>query len=133
MSETITQESNHRDAQTPSLRGGWRLWLQWVVATGAGELIGFAVPAIVGPVAALVIVSMGTPFAEITTVGVAVLAGLGEGAVLGFAQWLVLRRYIWNIARGNGCCPLALPQLLVPGLWCGRIAINATDLLSRPY
>lgn len=108
MPGTITQKSNHREAETLRQRGGWGLWWRWVLATAGGEFVGFAVPAAVGAVAAWALGRMGATFAEIAMVGVMVLAGVVEGAVLGFAQWLVLRRYIQNMARREWVLATAL-------------------------
>ncbi|NUT53888.1 MAG: hypothetical protein HOV94_42350 [Saccharothrix sp.] len=55
----------------------WTAWFVWVTA---GEFAGFLAPAVVGALTA------STPLL--------VLAGVVEGAVLGTAQWLVLRRAI---------------------------------------
>jgi hypothetical protein len=72
------------------LRGdeGRLLWARWTLATMAGEALGFAVPATVGAVA----YGLGVP--DAATVPLALAAGAGEGATLGFAQSRVLRREI---------------------------------------
>lgn len=92
---------DERDEQTQAMlqQAVRDLWLWWVVATAVGELVGFAVPAIIGPAAAWAMRGMVGTSAAITVVGVAVLAGSGEGAILGFAQGLILRRYIQNMAQ----------------------------------
>ncbi|GAB2817408.1 hypothetical protein [Lentzea nigeriaca] len=53
----------------------WTTWFAWVTA---GEFAGFLAPALTG--------------ALTSSVPLVVLAGITEGAVLGAAQWLVLRR-----------------------------------------
>jgi hypothetical protein len=70
------------------------LWRNWTIATALGEVFGFAVPALVGLTALWL-------FGEAESVGPAVafyllllLAGIGEGAMLGTAQWVVLRRML---------------------------------------
>src|SRR5687768_10908075 len=68
--------------------GQQRIWLRWTLATAAGEFFGFAIPALAG--AAAVWLALG----QIAMSGLLVAAGLGEGAVLGLAQWLALRRSI---------------------------------------
>jgi hypothetical protein len=55
----------------------WTTWFLWVTA---GEFAGFLAPAITGAL------TSSEPFL--------VLAGITEGAVLGAAQWLVLRRAV---------------------------------------
>jgi hypothetical protein len=83
-----------RHAPTPASRpqvahrapGGGRLWARWTLATTAGETLGFGVPAAVGALAYWLDVPAGT------IVLLAVAAGVGEGAILGFAQSRVLRR-----------------------------------------
>ncbi len=55
----------------------WTIWFTWVTA---GEFIGFLAPAVTG--------------ALTSSAPALVLAGMVEGAVLGAAQWLVLRRAI---------------------------------------
>ena len=62
------------------------MYRRWVVATTCGELAGFAIPAIVGATAT----SVGV--AQSTSMVLLVLAGVGEGAVLGWAQSRMLRR-----------------------------------------
>lgn len=108
MSETITQKSSYGETQAPRQREGRNLWFWWVVATTAGEFVGFAVPAAVGAAATWVMEGMEGTFAAVAMVGVMILAGVVEGAVLGFTQWLVLRRYIQNMARREWVLATAL-------------------------
>lgn len=86
------------------------MWWRWVLATAVGEFVGFAVPAAVGAGAAWTIEKMVGSVAALAmlNVMVMVLAGVVEGAVLGFAQWLVLRRYIQNMARREWVLATAL-------------------------
>ncbi len=70
----------------------WRWWRQWVIANSAAELVGLG---IVGASAYLVIGAAGEPESRAGMLGYAVLAvGLGgvEGAIVGYAQAIVLRR-----------------------------------------
>lgn len=108
MSEAIAQQSSYGEAQTLGCGGGWALWWRWVLATGVGHFAGLAVGAIVALAAFWAVLSRGGEFADIIDIamvvrvvmrGVSVLAGLVGGAALGFAQWLVLRRYIQDVAR----------------------------------
>ena len=75
------------------------LWLWWVLATALGELLGFAVPASLGAVASRAMAGMSGVSVDVAFAGIMVVAGVGEGSVLGFAQWLVLRRYIQQMTR----------------------------------
>jgi len=75
------------------------LWLYWIIATAIGEFIGFAIPSVVGPVADMMTGRFFGAFADRAMIGIMAMAGMGEGAVLGYAQWLVLRDYIKGLAR----------------------------------
>lgn len=68
------------------------IWWRWTLAVTAGELLGFAIPALTGALTT----AAGLPEAVVWLVTVP--AGLGEGAVLGFAQWWVLRRYLPSLS-----------------------------------
>jgi hypothetical protein len=70
-----------------------KFYLSWTLATTIGELVGFAVPTIIGLIAVALKVS------DIMMVPVMAVAGMGEGACFSFAQWLVLRKYIKNIEK----------------------------------
>ena len=67
---------------------GWRVWRRWTVATTLGEFAAFSVPGVAGALA------WGLGFPAAGLFGVMVLAGTAEGAVLGSAQWLALRRHL---------------------------------------
>jgi len=101
MSETNAQENSHAETQTRPYGGGWPLWWRWVLTTSVSLLVGFAAYAIAADWA---VWSREGSFADvrmvyrIAMVGEGVFAGLVGGAALGFAQWLVLRRYIENMA-----------------------------------
>jgi hypothetical protein len=68
---------------------------RWVVATTCGELAGFAIPAIVGATAASANVGQRASMALL------VLAGVGEGTVLGWAQSRMLRRELPELRTGD--------------------------------
>jgi hypothetical protein len=68
---------------------------RWVIATTCGELAGFAIPAIVGAAAASADIGEGASMA------VLVLAGVGEGTVLGWAQSRMLRRELPELRTGS--------------------------------
>jgi len=68
---------------------------RWVAATTLGELVGFTIPALVG--AAVTAAGLRQAF----TVVAMVLAGTGEGAVLGWAQSRVLRRELPDLRAAD--------------------------------
>jgi hypothetical protein len=68
-----------------------------------GELVGFGIPALIGASAYALRLSD-----SILNIAV-IVGGMGEGIVLGLAQWFVLRRYVprigaraWVLATGAG-------------------------------
>lgn len=65
-----------------------RLWKQWILSVTLGELVGFAVPSAAGGMVAAWGIS------GIAKIALLSVAGIGEGAILGGSQWLVLRRYL---------------------------------------
>jgi hypothetical protein len=67
---------------------------RWVVATTCGKLVGFTVPAVVSAAAPSVGVG------QIASVALLVLAGVGEGTVLGWAQSRMLRRELPELRTG---------------------------------
>jgi hypothetical protein len=88
----------------------WRAWLGWVTA---GEIAGFAIPALVGSV-------MATAPATAQLPGF-LTAGAAEGAILGYAQARVLRRALpglsplrWTVATSLGAT-LAWAAGMTPG------------------
>jgi hypothetical protein len=64
----------------------WLLWRRWTIATTLGEFAAFSVPGVAGALAW----GLGIPAAGLF--GVMAVAGTAEGAILGSAQWLALRR-----------------------------------------
>ncbi|HEY0602166.1 MAG TPA: hypothetical protein VGD58_04600 [Herpetosiphonaceae bacterium] len=78
--------------QTTERRQRIALWWRWTLATAAGELVGFAVPALIGVLAAMFSLSDRVRLVPL------VLAGMGEGAILGLAQWLALRSILPKVA-----------------------------------
>ena len=84
------------------------LWLGWTVATAGGMLLGF-LPTI--------------PLVNLLDLGIAQLAvPVLAGTVIGFAQWIVLRRYLtahsnWELADGvSWAAGYVLGLLLVQSL-----------------
>lgn len=80
----------------------WLLWLCWTVATAVGELVGFTIPAIAGAAAAWL------QAGQLAMASALVLAELGEGAMLGLAQWLVLRHPLPSLTRRSWVAATAL-------------------------
>jgi hypothetical protein len=69
------------------------LWMKWTLAVGLGELIGFGVLAVALPL--LLAFSMPESILPLA----AISFGAVEGAAVGTAQWLVLRRYLPDLTR----------------------------------
>lgn len=124
-------------------RPDWRLYRHWVLATTLGELVGFLAPAIAGVVMTRVVHGLEGFVAPILTLVVVVAAGSLEGAALGFAQWLVLRRALPVIGwrQWTGATALAgvlawvlgmTPNTLVDALGLGTGALVAAWMLVAP-
>jgi hypothetical protein len=64
----------------------------WIVALTLGELVGFAIPSAAGAI------SLALDVPELALPLLLIPAGAGEGAALGFAEWVVLRRAFPGIA-----------------------------------
>lgn len=69
----------------------WDLLRRWLVVVTAGEVAGFALPAVVGPLTSDQPAAVSYP--------ALVAAGVVEGAVLGWAQWSVARRRLTGLSR----------------------------------
>jgi hypothetical protein len=80
---------------TTQVRVDSALWRRWVFVTTAGELAGFCVPVLAGAL---------TTAGHVTAAGQAtilVVAGAVEGAMLGWAQAIVLRRVVAGLDTGS--------------------------------
>lgn len=75
------------------------IWAAWTLATAAGELLGFAVPALAGALAFWLLGEPDTGAGALTLAATVLVAGIGEGAILGAFQWRVLRRALPAISR----------------------------------
>jgi hypothetical protein len=115
--------------------GQRRLWLRWTLATAIGELFGFAIPALAGAAAFLLAMD------QIALSALLVVAGMGEGAVLGLAQWLALRRsipdlqgraWVWATALAAGLA-WALALTLVTLGELNLLGQTALALLALPF
>lgn len=89
---------------------GWKLWRAWIVTNAVGELIGLAVPAIIGIGVAEGFGSTAGRTAGLVSADAMIVAGALEGAIVGLAQWRVLRRVF---------------SLLDGGQWMGWTALGA--------
>lgn len=78
---------------SPGLRGR-ALWLRWAGFTALGELVGFAAPALAGVLITRAVAGLDGIAGPLLTLLALLAAGSLEGAALGYAQWLVLRRVI---------------------------------------
>ncbi len=121
MSAPLTHVANRPAVQ----HGGvsWEMWRRWTLFTALGELVGFSAPAIAmaaGTVAG---------WTDTTQVVVAVLAGAVEGAVLGLAQWLVLRRYVTTLNGSAWVMATAIGAMAAYLLAMIAVALGA----SGPY
>lgn len=90
---SATQLNTRRPPATIRSAEAVALWWRWTIWTAAGELAGFAVPALV--------MAAGTVggWNDSVQVGAAVAVGAVEGAVLGLAQWQALCRFLPAISR----------------------------------
>ena len=124
-------------------RTDWWLYCRWVLATALGELVGFLAPAIAGVVMTRVVIGMEGWLAPLLTLIVVVAAGSLEGAALGYAQWLVLRRALPAIGwrQWTGATALAgvlawvlgmTPNTLVDALGLGSGALLLAWLMAAP-
>ena len=71
-----------------------KLWLQWIAANALGELLGLGT---VGSMVFLIASKFDESVSRGATISFALLMimlGAFEGAVIGWAQWLVLRRIV---------------------------------------
>lgn len=107
MRQNLFRKSNSRDRGTTEPKGkgmgstpieraeasAHSLWKSWAIATALGELVGFIAPTLAG----VGIAALGLPDPAMA-VGVT-LAGSLEGAALGYAQSLVLRRHLPQVNR----------------------------------
>jgi hypothetical protein len=73
----------------PNQWSSWGLWERWILATTIAEILGLAIAAFVGMTISRIGYIQGT----------FTLVGTLEGIILGFAQWLVVRRYIHHSTR----------------------------------
>lgn len=104
-----------------------RLWRDWTIATALGEVCGFAVPAL----AWLTTLWL---FGEAESAGPAVafyllmvLAGMIEGAVLGTAQWVVLRRMLPSLTARSW---VGATAIAAGGAWALGLLPSTIDAVA---
>lgn len=107
----------------------WRLWREWTRAFTLGELIGFGgIPVLGGAAGLWLTQGVDPPLRTIVLYAIAVVGGLGEGAVLALFQLRVLRRYLQGIdtARWIGVTAAAAAFAWA----CGMLAPTLDELFG---
>ena len=105
------------------------LYRRWVFACTAGELIGFGGIPVLGAALALMLTQGLAPeVRSVTLYAVAVVGGLGEGAVLAWFQLLVLGAHLRQLSRRRWIGATAAAAAFA---WaCGMIAPLLDDLVG---
>ena len=75
-------------------RNRLKLWLQWIAANALGELLGLGTLGLIGFLIASKFDESVSRGATISFALLMIMLGAFEGAVIGLAQWLVLRRIV---------------------------------------
>lgn len=86
---------NRSGSQTGSLR----LWYRWILANALSELIGLGAAAVLAIAAAQLLGEREDLAIHVISVLVMISGGVLEGAVVGYAQWYVLRQPFVDIER----------------------------------
>lgn len=108
-----------------------RTWARWVVAFTLGELVGFGGVAVAAGAIGLWLTSGLQPAARaLTLYAIAVLGGIGEGAVLGWFQMKVLRHLLPRLDAGRWIRATAAAAALAWAL--GMLAPTLDDLVGLP-
>jgi len=103
------------DVDSPGTTGrpqAWSFWGRWVLANAAGELVGLGLTGALGAAAALTIEAVFGSVAVIVSALLMVLGGTFEGAVVGVAQWLVLRQALTRLSRRSWVAATAIGALI---------------------
>jgi hypothetical protein len=90
----------------------WNLWLQWALANVVGEVLGLG---LAGAIAIVMFSNIGEPETALVALmmaGVMIAAGALEGVIVGFAQWLVLRRRLRRLSRREWITATAIGALV---------------------
>src|SRR5262245_36821591 len=116
MNTFFTQEEISSVETTPSPHSrkwwDWKLWLQWALANVVGEVLGLG---LAGTVAIVLVLTIGEPETALVALmmaGVMIAAGALEGVIVGFAQWLVLRRRLRRLSRREWSTATAIGEFL---------------------
>jgi hypothetical protein len=103
MNTLVTQEEKSRvealAGPQPRKWWDWNLWLQWALANVVGEVLGLGLAGVIAIVMVLTIGEPETALVAMMMAGVMIAAGTLEGVIVGFAQWLVLRRRLHRLSR----------------------------------
>lgn len=106
--------------QEQNSHNGLILWERWVLATAAGQVVGLTAIAAINATL--------TKTDNLNMYAILLSIGAVEGAVIGFFQWLVLRRYIdkaiWWIVATTGGAILA---------WLMGLAVSILMALAFAY
>ena len=116
MNTFVTREEISRVEATrrPQSRNwwDWKLWLQWTLANVVGEVLGLGLAGAVAIAMVLTIGEPGTAPVALMMAGVMIAAGALEGVIVGFAQWLVLRRLLRRLSRREWVTATAIGALV---------------------
>ena len=93
--EINIQSSGDVSEQTFS---SFQLWWQWVLADAAGGAVGLGAASLIGAALAWTVETALGAFAGLAMMAILVFAGTFEGAVVGVAQALVLRRWLKGLS-----------------------------------
>lgn len=132
MNTLVTQEEISEVEATPRPQSrnwwDWNLWLQWVIANVASEVLGLGLVAVVATAMVLTIGEPETALVALTMAGVMIAAGAIEGVIVGFAQWLVLRRRLRRLSRREWVTATAIGAFLA---WAMGMAPSTLMALNQ--
>jgi hypothetical protein len=130
--EEISQEEISQDGATLRSQSrnwwDWNLWLQWALANLVGEVLGLG---LAGAIAIAMVLTIGepeTPLVAVMMAGVMIAAGALEGVIVGFAQWLVLRRRLRRLSRREWVAATAIGALVA---WAVGMAPSTLMALNQ--
>ncbi len=104
----------------------WKLWLQWTFANVVGEVLGLG---LAGAIAVVMVLTIGEPETAIIALmmaGAMIAAGTLEGVIVGFAQWLVLRR-LCRLSRREWVTATAIGAFLAWAIGMAPSTLMALD------
>lgn len=88
------------------------IWRNWILATSSGELLGFAIPAVIGPAVYFLANKYLGGLSPVLIYAVTAVGGFGEGAVLGAFQSFVLKKYVKDFASSRFIIYTALAAVI---------------------